>query len=109
MGSLEGIIGRQPGSRRISRRYTGPWAAGAPGSVGHGVRGEGAVFGQQLPAAGVSIQSRAHPVNHVCEAIEGVVLESHTVAGRIIDEDEIANGIVGITRRALGRATAAEL
>ncbi len=40
-------------------------------SVGHSVRGERAVFSEQLAAAGISIKGRAHPVNHVCHAVEG--------------------------------------
>ena len=77
-------------------------------AVGHGVICPGAVFALQLPTGKVTIFGRAHPVNHVGEAVQGVVLESHIGAGGIIDEDEIADGIVGVKRRALGGAPAAE-
>ena len=41
--------------------------------IGHGIAGEGAVFGEKLTRHSVSIFGGADAVHHVCEAIERII------------------------------------
>ena len=72
------------------------------------VAGKRAGFGQKLVSSSVSVAVGAGAVNHVREAIQGVVLEADAGAGEVGDVGEVAQGVVGVVRGAHGGARPAD-
>src|SRR5437868_5788695 len=73
-------------------------------TVGHSSTRPWAVFRVNQSACVVGIFGRTRPVNHVGQAIEGIVLKRQVGVVWIIDEGKVAHVVVGIGGVAFGFA-----